>query len=83
MPESRHRVQSDAVHRDPSSKPPTRPCDKHPPEYFARLLHQQVDDNDDLEKTNNKAKLNQLWPRHWGCKTILTITLLFQIPRHL
>nr|CAH0107979.1 unnamed protein product [Daphnia galeata] len=33
------------------------PCDKHPPEYFAQLLQ---------DKQNQKAKLNQLWPKHWG-----------------
>ncbi|XP_032795796.2 proton channel OtopLc isoform X1 [Daphnia magna] len=33
------------------------PCDKHPPEYFAQLL---------LEKQQQKSKLNQLWPKHWG-----------------
>jgi hypothetical protein len=38
------------------------PCDKHPPEYFAQLLQ---------DKQNQKAKLNQLWPKHWGCKTDL------------
>lgn len=37
------------------------PCDKHPPEYFAQLL---------LEKQQQKSKLNQLWPKHWGCKII-------------
>lgn len=40
------------------------PCDKHPPEYFAQLLQ---------DKQNQKAKLNQLWPKHWGCKTDLII----------
>ncbi len=39
------------------------PCDKHPPEYFAQLLQ---------EKQNQKSKLNQLWPKHWGCKNIVS-----------
>lgn len=39
------------------------PCDKHPPEYFAQLLQ---------DKQNQKSKLNQLWPKHWGCKIIVS-----------
>lgn len=38
------------------------PCEKHPPEYFAQLLH---------EKQHQKSKLNQLWPKHWGCKILI------------
>jgi hypothetical protein len=51
------------------------PCDKHPPEYFAQLLQ---------DKQNQKAKLNQLWPKHWGCKTDLIIPFFFSFfPIHI
>jgi hypothetical protein len=46
------------------------PCDKHPPEYFAQLLQ---------DKQNQKAKLNQLWPKHWGCKTDLIYSSFFSL----
>jgi hypothetical protein len=34
-------------------------CDKHSPEYYADFLQ---------FKQLNQAKLNQLWPQHWGSK---------------
>ena len=50
--------------------PTVSPCEKHPPEYFAQLLE---------EKQQQKAKLNQLWPKHWGCKIFLKKYFFFLV----